>query len=227
MSTTGRVPQTPVTPNLGVDPSCVQAIWRRVLNPTGRNEAAANVPEDSTLNTTMKTSTRRFAPALAVAAVIALSAGTGTAVAAKMITGADIKNNTVTSSDIKNGTLKGKDVKNKSLAESRFSGAVKSKLNATTTKGYEVKTSTTRLSTASDGTAYVACTTGKVAVGGGGSFETTEFDAIIQGSAPQRVIGDFFAPAEADFADGWAVTGLHNGLDPVDLTVYVICVDPS
>ena len=213
--------------NLGVDPSCANAARRAVLHPTGCNEAAADVPEGTTLNTTITTSTRRFAPVVGVAAVIALSAGTGSAVAAKMITGADIKNNTVTSGDIKNGSLKGKDVKNKSLAEAKLSAAAKFKLNATTTKGYEVRTSTTTLPTAGDGTAYVACTTGKVAVGGGGSFETTEFDAMIQGSAPQRVIGDFFAPAKPDFADGWSVTGMHNGLDPVDLSVYVICVDPS
>ena len=102
-----------------------------------------------------------------------------------------------------------------------------SKLNAPSLTGYEIVTSTVEIGTASADTAYVACTTGKVAVGGGGSFETTEFDATIQESKPQKVIGDFFAPADPDFADAWAVTGSHNGLDPVDLSAYVICVDPA
>ncbi|WP_341926422.1 hypothetical protein [Nocardioides psychrotolerans] len=175
----------------------------------------------------LQSSTRRLAPALAVTAVVALSAGTGSAVAAKLITGADIKNNSVTTSDIKNGTLQAKDVKSTSLNESKLSGAVRAKLNAPSVNGYEVKTATVELASASAGTVFVACTTGKVAVGGGGSFETTDFDAILQESLPQKVIGDFFAPAEAGFADAWAVTGTHNGLDPVDLTAYVICVDPS
>ena len=182
------------------------------------------------MNITTKLNARRIAPALAVAAVaavVAMSAGTGSAVAAKMITGADIKNNSVTTSDIKNRTLTGQDIKGKSLAESKLSPSVTSKLNAPSVKGYEVKTATTTLGTASAGTAFVACSPGKIAVGGGGSFETTEFDANIQESKPQKVIGDFFAEPTGGFSDAWAVTGDHNGLDPVDLTAYVICVNPG
>jgi hypothetical protein len=81
--------------------------------------------------------------------------------------------------------------------------------------------------TAGQETVFVACTPGKVALGGGGSWETTEFSNVIQESAPQKVIGDFFAPATPTHADAWRVTGEHNGLDPADLTAWVICVDPS
>jgi hypothetical protein len=58
-------------------------------------------------------------PAIVVALVALFVAGTGTAVAAKLITGKDIKDNPVTSKDIKNGPLKPKDL----------NGKVKAKLN--------------------------------------------------------------------------------------------------
>ena len=56
----------------------------------------------------------RLLPAVAIAAVVAVSASTG-AVASALITGADIQNGTVTSADIKNKSVTGKDVKDGSL----------------------------------------------------------------------------------------------------------------
>ena len=175
----------------------------------------------------MTSTTRRALPALLLTAIVLAVAFAGGATAAKLITGKNIKNNTVSTQDIKNNSLKGKDVKDGALGEADLNGTVKGKLNAPNVVGYEVKSTKVEVGTAGQATVFVACTKGKVALGGGGTWETTEFDAVIQESAPQKVIGDFFAPADPDFADAWRVTGQHNGLDPADLTAYVICVNPN
>jgi len=49
-------------------------------------------------------------------------------------------------------------------------------------------------------------------------------------SLPQKVIrGDalLFTDPEAGFADGWMISAKHGGLDPQNLTGYVICVNPN
>jgi hypothetical protein len=170
---------------------------------------------------------RRALPALLLTAIVLAVAFAGGATAAKLITGKDIKNSTVTTQDIKNKSLKGADIKDGSLGEADLTSSAKGKLNAPSVAGYEVQSETVEVGTAGQETVFVACTNGKVALGGGGSWETTEFDAVIQESVPQKVVGDLFAPADPDFADAWRVTGQHNGLDPADLTAFVICVDPS
>jgi hypothetical protein len=175
----------------------------------------------------MTSTTRRALPALLLTAVVLAVAFAGGATAANLITGKQIKNNTVTTQDIKNASLKGADVKNGSLGEADLTAAAKGKLNAPSVAGYEVRSSTVEVGTAGQETVFVACTPGKIALSGGGSWETTEFDAVIQESAPQKVIGDFFAPAKPNHADAWRITGGHNGLDAADLTAWVICVDPS
>lgn len=191
------------------------------------NAPTSTASTGPTPRTTSHPVIRRLAPAVGLVAVVTLAAGTGSAVAAKMITGADIENNTVTTRDIKNSSLKGKDVKAGSLAESKLAASVTSKLNAPSIAGFEVVSETVELGTASGGTVFVACTPGKIALAGGASFETTEFDAVIQESVPQKTIGEFFAPVGDGVANAWAITGTHNGLDPVDLTGYAICVDPG
>jgi hypothetical protein len=175
----------------------------------------------------MTSTTRRALPALLLTAIVLAVAFAGGATAAKLITGKNIKNNTVTTQDIKNKSLQGKDVKDGSLGEADLNGAVKGKLNAPNVAGYEVRSTKVEVGTAGQETVFVACSAGKVALGGGGTWETTEFDAVIQESAPQKQIGEFFAPADPNHADAWRVTGQHNGLDPADLTAYVVCVDPS
>jgi hypothetical protein len=94
-------------------------------------------------------------------------------------------------------------------------------------KGYEVKSKTVEVGTAGQETVFVACTPGKLAIAGGGSWETTEYSAVIQESSPSKAIGDLFAPADPTYADSWRITGEHNGLDAADLTAYVICVSPN
>ena len=175
----------------------------------------------------MNSTTRRALPALLLTAIVLAVAFAGGAAAAKLITGKDIKNNSVTTRDIKTNTLKSTDIKNGNVAEADLSAAAKAKLNAPNVAGYEVKSQKMVVGTAGQETVFVACTKGKVAIGGVGTWGTTEFDAVIQESAPQKVIGDFFAPADPNFADAWRITGQHNGLDATDLTAYVICVDPS
>ena len=133
----------------------------------------------------------------------------------------------MTGKDIKNGSVLGKDLKGSTVAENKLANGVKAKLNGPSVVGYEVRSTTISIGTASADTAFIACSAGKVAVGGGGSFATTENDAVIQESAPAKTIGEFFSTPDEDLADAWRVTGEHNGLDPVDFTGYVICVDPS
>ena len=175
----------------------------------------------------MTSTTRRALPAVLLTAIVLAVAFAGGATAAKLITGKDIKNNTVTTKDIKNKSLKGSDVKDGSLGEADLNGTVKGKLNAPSVKGYEVRTQTVEVGTAGQATVFVSCTPGKLAISGGASWETVEHDAVIQESSPRKVIGEFFAPADPGYADAWGVTGQHNGLDPADLTAYVICVSPN
>jgi hypothetical protein len=185
----------------------------------------------------MTSTTRRALPALLLSAVVLAVAFAGGATAAKMITGKQIKNNTVTTKDIKNkslkgldvkdGSLTGADVKDGSLAEADLNAAAKSKLNAPSVAGYEVVQVSEEIESDGEATVYVACTTGKVAVGGGGIWEDLTVTTAIEGSKPMKVIGDFFAEPDAGFADAWGISGKHNGLNPQDLTAFVICVSPS
>ena len=74
------------------------------------------------------------------------------------------------------------------------------------------------------------CTAGKVAMSGGSQWEDTSVETLIISSLPQRVIrGDalLYADPEPGFADGWKVEARHNGLNPQNLSAYVICVDPA
>lgn len=175
----------------------------------------------------MTSTTRRALPAVLLTAVVLAVAFAGGATAAKLITGKQIKNNTVSTQDIKNKTVKSKDVKDGNLAEADLNGAVKSKLNAPSVKGYEVRSVTVEVGPGGQDTLYIKCSPGKLAISGGGSWETTDFGAVIQESSPTKVIGDFFAPADPTFADSWKVSGEHNGFNPADLTAYVICVNPN
>lgn len=156
-------------------------------------------------------------PALLIAAVLLLVGLAGTATAAKLITGKQIKNNTVTTQDIKNGTLSQKDL----------NGAVKGKLNKPAVVGYEVVTETVSVPTAGQSTVFVACSAGKLAVGGGADWASTETSQVIVESAPQKQIGEFFDAPGSDPATAWKVTGEHNSLDATDLHAYVICVSPN
>ncbi len=166
-----------------------------------------------------RTSTRTL-PVLIAAAVLLVAALAGTATAAKLLTGKDIKDNSITTQDIRNKGISAKDLK---------SGLV-GKINAPAFTGYEVVTESALVGSGSQDTVFVACTAGKVAVSGGGTFEDTSVETALVSSVPQKVIrGDsnLFAPADPGFADGWALTAQHNGLDPQDLEAFVICVDPS
>jgi len=159
---------------------------------------------------------KRFAsavPALLLSVVVFIMAIAGTATAAKLITGKDIKNGTVTTQDVKNGSLAEKDLKSKV------------KLNAAVA-GYEVRQSPPRSRAMAKGLPSWPAPPARSPSEAAATGTTRSFDNTIQESSPQRVIGDFFAPAEPGFADGWKVTGKHNGLDPADLTAWV-CVDRS
>ena len=175
----------------------------------------------------MTSTTRRALPAVLLTAIVLAVAFAGGATAAKLITGKSIKDNTVASRDIKNKSLKSIDVKDGSLAEADLNASAKKKLNAPSVKGYEVRSTTVEVGTAGQATVYATCTPGKLAISGGATWETVEHDAVIQESSPRKVIGDFFAPADPGYADAWGVTGQHNGLDPADLTAYVVCVSPN
>jgi len=179
----------------------------------------------------MTSTTRRALPAVLLTAIVLAVAFAGGATAAKLITGKNIKNNTVTTQDIKNKSLKGSDVKDGSLAEADLNGAVKGKLNAPRVKGYEVVEATELVESDGETTVYVACTAGKVAVGGGGAWQDLGITTtMLEGSRPMKAIrGDalLFAEAEPGFADAWGISGKHTGLNPQNLTAYVICVSPS
>lgn len=183
---------------------------------------------------------RKTPVALVAASVLLVGVGAGSATAGALITGQDIKNGTITGKDVKksglkakhvkDGSLSGKDVKDGSLGEADLAGGVKAKLNAPAVAGYEVVTETVQVPTDGENTAYVACSEGKVAVGGGGGFTALDLTNEIETSIPQSVIrGDslLFDDAKPGFADGWKVHGKHSGLMEEDLTAYVICVDPS
>lgn len=174
--------------------------------------------------------TTKTVSALFLAVAVLLVAMAGTATAAKLLTGKDIKNNSLSGADLKNNGVKGKDIRDGNVTEVDLNSAVKSKLNAPAVSGYEVRKVTETVPTAGRTQLFVSCTAGKVALTGGGEWETQEFDNVIQGSLPQKVIrgdAELFAPADPGFADGWRIDGEHNGLDPADLTAFVICVDPS
>lgn len=178
----------------------------------------------------MNRTAARLVPAAVLSAAVVCSATAGSAVAAKMITGADIKNNTVTSADVKNKNLTGKDVKNGSLGQNKLAKGVQNKLDKPSVVGYQVVSAVVSVPTTGSGAAFAFCPAGKVAIGGGGHWEsgTTEFGTILHESYPGKAIGEFFAPLEAgDVATAWGVSGEANNLDPIDLTAYVICVDPS
>ena len=166
-------------------------------------------------------------PLLLIAAVLLVVGLAGTAVAAKLITGKDIKNNTVTTQDIKNGSLTGGDVKNGSLGETKLATGVKAKLNEPAVTGYEVVTDSVVIETAGQGTLFIACSAGKVALSGGADWASTDHSQVIVESAPQKQIGEFFAAPGADVATAWKLTGEHTALDPVAFSGYVVCVDPS
>jgi hypothetical protein len=171
----------------------------------------------------MTTTTRKFTksvPALFLALAVLIVGIAGTATAAKLITGKQVKNESLTTKDIKNGSLKEADLKPK----------VKAKLNAPNVSGYEVVTETVLVGSGSQETVFVPCTAGKVAMGGGSQWADTDVETLIISSLPQRVIrGDalLYADPEPGFADGWKVEARHNGLDPQNLTAYVICVSPA
>lgn len=156
---------------------------------------------------------------------------TGKDVKDRSLTGADVKDQGLTGADVKDGSLSGKDVQDGTVAEGDLGASVKAKLNAPNVAGYEVVTETVELESDGEGAVFVACSAGKVAVGGGGAFaDAATTTTSIEASLPQKVIrGDslLFADPEPGFADGWRVDGKHSGLDPQDLTAYVVCVDPS
>lgn len=174
--------------------------------------------------------TARLVPALVLSVAVIGSASAGSAVAAKLITGQDIKNGTVASIDVKNGSLTGKDVKNGALQEAKLAPGVKNKLNKPNVNGYQVVTSTVSVPTTGHERAFAFCPAGKVALTGGAQWEAGALDAgaILQESYPGKAIGEFFAPLEAgDVATAWTAAGEANNLDPIDFTVYVVCVNPS
>lgn len=166
-------------------------------------------------------------PALLIAAVLLLVGLAGTATAAKLITGKSIKNNTVTTQDIKNNNLKSADLKDGTVQEKDLNGAVKGKLNEPNVVGYEVVTETVSVPTAGQATAFVACSAGKLAVGGGADWASTEESQVIVESAPQKQIGEFFAAPDGDPATAWKITGEHNSIEATNLHAYVICVSPN
>ncbi len=159
-------------------------------------------------------------PALLLSVVVLIMAIAGTATAAKLITGKDIANGTVSSKDVKDGSLGEKDLK----------GKVKAKLNAPAVSGYEVVSETTLIGSGSQDTAFAPCSAGKVVVSAGYTWSNDQQDNAVYSSVPQKVIrGDalLYAPADPGFADGWKLEVENFGLDPQDLTLTVICVDPS
>lgn len=190
--------------------------------------------------TTTSQKTRTLGPlALLAAAVLLVVAMAGSATAAALITGKDVKNGSLTGKDVKassltakqvkDGSLGGADVKDGALAEGDLSAGVKGKLNAPNVAGYEVVTGSAMVESDGDSTAYVACTAGKIAVGGGGSFES-DITSAIEGTTPMKAIrGDaiLYAPADPGFADAWAVSGHNGSVELRELTAYVVCVDPS
>ena len=158
----------------------------------------------------------RYVPVLVLALAVLVVGLAGGATAAKLITGKQIKDATITSKDVKDGTLAQKDLKK----------GVKAKLNAPSVKGYEVVTETVLVGSGSQELLFVACPAGKIATGGGGQWADTSVETVTISSAPQKVIrGDslLFADPDPGFADGWKLEARHNGLDPQNLTAYVIC----
>lgn len=172
----------------------------------------------------------RLVPAAVLSAAVVVSATAGSAVAAKLVTGADVKNGSLTSVDVKNKSLKGADVKPGSLTQTQLAPAVKKKLAKPNVVGYQVVSETVSIPTAGQGQAIVFCPAGKVAITGGAQWEdgALETAASLQESYPGKAVGEFFAELEpGDVADAWKVSGEHNNLESVDLTAYVVCVDPS
>jgi hypothetical protein len=179
-------------------------------------------------------------PALVLSAVVLIIAMAGSATAAQLITGKNIKDGTVTSADLQDQGVKSRDLKNNgvrtadvkdgTLGAADLDPAVNGKLNAPSLSGYEVVTDSVLFGSGSQNTVYLACSAGNVVLTAGYSWEDTSVTTKIFGSSPAKVIrGDslLWAPAEADFADGWVIEGENGGLDPQHLTGYIICVDPS
>lgn len=180
-------------------------------------------------------------PALVLSAVVVLVVSmAGSATAARLITGKDIKNNTVTSADLmdqgvksrdlKNNGVRSADVKDGTLGVADLNTAIKDKLNAPSVSGYEVVTEKVLVGSGSKDTVYLACTAGNVVLTAGYTWANPDQPTTVFDSSPATVIrGDslLWAPAGDDFADGWVIQGENGGIDPQDLTGYIVCVDPS
>lgn len=174
---------------------------------------------------------------LAIAVFVVGMAGSATA--AKLITGKDIKNNSVASADIKNSTVKAKDVKDGALTgkdvkaatidETRLAADVRTKLNAAALHGYEVVSDSTTVSAGTFDTVYAHCPEGKVAVGGSAEFATPATNLVVTGSGPREYLepSALYAPATVDHADAWAATVDNPTINLENVTVAVLCADPS
>jgi len=203
---------------------------------------------------------RRFTPALIVAMIALAVALSGTAVAgtAKLITGSQIANGTIKLEDISSRAktaLKGKTGATGSKGDAGAMGATgakgekgeKGEKGDTGVSGYEVRTwrySTDDANTdsgpgyvgvGSGAIATVACSTGKVAIGGGYRFKSQGDN----GFSPQAlhdgsgVVASF--PGRMDWNtntvkpndnSGWIVQ-VNDKVNAADMTLYVVCVNAS
>jgi len=203
---------------------------------------------------------RRFTPALIVAMIALAVALSGTAVAgtAKLITGSQIANGTIKLEDISAGAktaLKGKSGATGAKGDAGAMGATgakgdkgeKGEKGDTGVSGYEVRTwrySTDDANTdsgpgyvgvGSGAIATVACSTGKVAIGGGYRFKSQGDN----GFSPQAlhdgsgVVASF--PGRMDWNtntvkpndnSGWIVQ-VNDKVNAADMTLYVVCVNAS
>ena len=201
---------------------------------------------------------RRFTPALIVAMIALAVALSGTAVAgtAKLITGSQIANGTIKLEDISAGAktaLKGKSGATGAKGDAGAMGATgakgekgeKGEKGDTGVSGYEVRTwryskddansdaGPGYVGVGSGAIATVACSDGKVALGGGYRF-TSEHDngfnsqALRDGSG---VIASF--PGRMDWNTntikpnnntGWIVQ-VNDKVNLADMTMYVICAN--
>jgi len=153
------------------------------------------LPLGFALTLTTMTKLPRSAPAIAVIAAIALTAGTGGAVASHLITSSDIQDGTIRSVDVQNGTLTNADL----------SAATKASLQGIS--GYQILQASKPVAANTATNIALVCPTGKKMLSGSGHWK-------LSNEAVQFVLG-------GSGSDGTSYT---SGIPTNDtLAITIIC----
>jgi hypothetical protein len=183
------------------------------------------------LESTRRRRLRLPSPALIVAFVALFVAGSGTAVAAKLITGTEIARNTVTGANVKNGSLQPKDLSAKARAALRGATGAQGVAGpagpagpaapkgadgapgapgadgAPGISGREIVVEQSATNSDTEKTALATCPAGKQVIGGGANvFPNDTDDVVVREAFPSSATGFYVEAQEiAAVAGNWQV----------------------